>query len=122
MADENNRRFTIDNFLKRYDSAVRHLCRCQPIKNEEIINYMKLHRTYATVVDELCSTNPIEDVKETLHAAACLQAEALAARENHEEVGYLYQRVGMYDQAIDSFVQCGLWTACLSLATSIQMR
>lgn len=121
MVDENYRRFTIDNYLKRYDSAVRHLCRCRPVRTEETISYMKLHRTYVAVVDELCSTSTLE-VEQCLHTAACLQADTLIARENYEEAGYLYQRVGLYDRALESFQQSGDWSSCLSLASLIQMR
>lgn len=123
MADENDRRFTIDNSLKRYDSAIRHLCRCRPPRTEQIISYMKLHRTYVSVVDELCTASADDDeIKKALQAAACLQAETLAARENYEEAGYLYQRVGLYELALDSFQQCGMWSNCLSLASLVQMR
>lgn len=121
MVDENARRFTIDNYLKRYDSAVRHLCRCRPVRTEEIIGYMKLHRTYISVVDELCSA-PTVEVRQCLNTAAGLQADTLTARENYEEAGYLYQRVGLYDRALESFHQSGDWSNCLSLASLIQMR
>ena len=123
MTDENERRFTIDNSLKRYDSAVRHLCHCRPARTEQIISYMKLHRTYVSVVDELC-TMPTDDsdIKKALQAAASLQAEYLAAKDNYEEAGYLYQRVGLYDLALDSFLQCGMWSNCLSLASLVQQR
>lgn len=121
MVDENDRRFTIDNYLKRYDSAVRHLCRCRPVRTEEITSYMKLHRTYMSVVDELCSSPNQEDVQQCLNTAAILQADTLTARENYEEAGYLYQRVGLYDRAIESFQQSGDWSNCLSLASLVQM-
>lgn len=122
MVEENDRRFTIDNSLKRYDSAVCHLCRCRPVKTEQIIAYMKLHRTYVSVVDELCTASPMDEVKAALQAAACLQAEILASRDNHEEAGYLYQRVGAYNLALHSFEQCGMWANCLSLGTQLQLR
>ncbi|KAK4012972.1 hypothetical protein OUZ56_025220 [Daphnia magna] len=122
MADDNERRFTIDNSLKCYDSAIRHLCRCRPVRTEQIIAYMKLHRTYVSVVDELCTVLPKDVVKTALQAAACLQAEILASRDNHEEAGYLYQRVEAYDLALHSFEQCGMWANCLSLASKLQLN
>lgn len=122
MADDNERRFTIDNSLKCYDSAIRHLCRCRPVRTEQIIAYMKLHRTYVSVVDELCTVLPKDEVKTALQAAACLQAEILASRDNHEEAGYLYQRVEAYDLALHSFEQCGMWANCLSLASKLQLK
>ena len=122
MTDENERCFTIDNSLKRYDSAVRHLCRCRPIRTDQITSYMKLHRVYVSVIEELCTVSPVSEVKETLQAAAYLQAEILVSRENHEEAGYLYHRVGLYNLAVDSFKQCGLWKNCLSIASFVHMR
>jgi hypothetical protein len=64
----------------------------------------------------------MSEVKEALQVAACLQAEILISRDNHEEAGYLYQRVGLYNLAVDSFKQCGKWENCLSIASFIQMR
>ena len=122
MADENERRFTIDNSLKRYDSAVRHLCHCRPFRTEQVTSYMKLHRVFVSVIDELCTVSPVSEVKEALQAAACLQAEILISRDNHEEAGYLYQRVGLFNLAVDVFKQCGMWENCLSIASSVQMR
>lgn len=120
MADEEERRFTIDNSLKRYESAVRHLCRCRPVRTDQIVNYMKLHRVYAAVVEELV-TCP-DDGTVALQTAACLLADTMMSRENHEEAGYLYQRVGLYQQALDSFKLCGLWSNCLALASRLEMR
>ena len=122
MPDENDRRFTIENFLKRYDLAVRHLCRCRPCRTNDIIAYMKLHKTYSAVVEELCSVTQDSEVRSALHAAACLKAETLETKQNHEEAGYLYQRVGLYSEAISSFQLCGMWTNCVALAATIQMR
>ena len=120
LADEQERRFTIDNSLKRYDSAIRNLCRCRPIRTEQVLGYMKLHRVYAAVVDELAATPG--DVKEPLQAAARLLAETMSSRDNHEEAGYLYQRVELYQEALNSFKLCGLWNNCLALASTLPMR
>jgi len=123
MADEHERRFTIDNSLKRYDSAVRNLCRCRPFRTEQVVGFMKLHRIFSPVVDELsCNVPLLEDSKEALQTAARFQAETLSARENHEEAGYLYQRVQLYNEALSSFQQCGLWSNCLALASVLQLR
>ena len=123
MTDEHERRFTIDNSLKRYYSAVRNLCRCRPVRTEQIVGYMKLHRIYAPVVDEIsCNVPVIDEAKKVLQTAACLQADTLTARENHEEAGYLYQRVELYKEALGSFQLCGLWNNCLALAALLQLR
>ena len=122
MEDLALRRFTIDNSLKRYDSAVRHLCRCRPVKTQQIISYMKLHRIYTAVIEEFCAVPIVEETQEVLRTAACLQAETLTARENNEEAGYLYQRVELYDKALASFKKCGLWKHCLSLASRLNFR
>lgn len=123
MADEHERRFTIDNSLKHYNSAVRNLCRCRPFRTEQVISYMKLHRIYSPVVDELsCNVPFLEESNVALQTAARFQAETLTARENHEEAGYLYQRAQLYSEALGSFQQCGLWSSCLALATLLQLR
>lgn len=122
MADEYECKFTIDNFLKRHDSATRHLCRCRPVRTEEIISYMKLHRTFVSVVDELCVISPLDEVRECLHAAACFQADILTAKDNYQEAGYLYQRVELYGLALNAFQQSADWITCLSLASLIGMR
>jgi len=121
MEDEYFRRFTIDNSLKRYDSALRHLCLCRPVKTEQIIRYMKLHRIYTPAIDELCSTPMVDETREALQTAATLQAETLTSRENYEEAGYLYQRVELNDKALDCFKKCGQWKQCLSLASTLQL-
>lgn len=121
MTDENERRFTIDNSIKRYDSAVRHLCRCRPVRTEQILSFAKLQRVYTPVVEELSVASDGEG-KEALQSAAVLLAESLTARENHEEAGYLFQRVGLYQRALDSFKLCGLWNNCLAMASVLKMR
>ena len=121
MTDPHMRRFTIDNSLKRYESAARHLCRCQPIRTSEIVSYMKLHRTYAAVIDELCLAHSSE-TEQVLQTAAALQADSLIARSNFEEAGYVYQRAGLYEKALSAFQQCGAWNNCLSLATVLNME
>lgn len=123
MEDEFYRRFTIDNSLKRYSSALRHLCLCRPVKTEQIIRYMKLHRIFTPAIDELCSSTPIlEETKEALQTAATLQAETLKSRDSYEEAGYLYQRVELFDQALTCFQKCGLSQQCLALASILQFR
>lgn len=120
VTDVHFRRFSIDNSLKRYDSAVRHLCHCRPVRTKEIVSYMKLHRIYTPVIDEFCLI-PTEDVKDALETAACWQADTLTARNSHEEAGYIYQRVGLYQKALSSFQECGLWRNCVSLSSLISM-
>ena len=114
-------RFSIDNSLKHYDSAVRNLCRSQPVRTKEIVSYMKLHRIYTPVIDEFCLRST-EDVREALEAAACWQADTLTARSNYEEAGYVYQRVRLYEKALSSFQLCGLWRNCISLSSLISME
>jgi len=123
MEDEYFRRFTIDNSLKRYSSALQHLCHSRPFKTEQIIRYMKLHRIFAPVIDELCSISPIlEETREALQTAATLQAETFKSRDSYEEAGYLYQRVELYAQALACFEKCGLSEQCLALASVLQYR
>ncbi len=55
MEDVHLRRFSIDSSLKRHDAAVVHLCRCRPVRTAEIVAFMKLHKSYAPVVDHFCS-------------------------------------------------------------------
>lgn len=117
MPDENFRRFTIDNSLKKYESAIRNLCRCQPVRTEEIVNFMKLHRIYLPVIDELSGG----EEKEALQEAARLQAATLASRDCHEEAGYLFQRVGLLGEALSSFVLSASWNSCLSVASQLKM-
>jgi len=120
MEDEYFRRFTIDNSLKRYAPALRHLCLCRPVKTEQIIRYMKLHRIFTPAIDELCSTPILEEAKQALQMAATLQAETLKSRDSCEEAGYLYQRVELYDEALTCFQKCGLSQQCLALASILQ--
>ena len=122
MEDEYFRRFTIDNSLKRYAPALRHLCLCRPVKTEQIIRYMKLHRIFTPAIDELCSTPILEEAKQALQMAATLQAETLKSRDSCEEAGYLYQRVELYDEALTCFQKCGLSQQCLALASILQFR
>ena len=116
-------RFTIDKGLKRYESALRHLCRCQPVRAQDIIAYMNLHRRYIAALEEFCQPGAAQDwsedegVSQVVQAAAGSQADLLTWRGKHEEAGYLYQRVGLYDRAMSSFRQCASWTNCLSMAS-----
>ena len=125
MSDEHYRRFTIENGLKHYESALRHLCRCRPVRAQDIIVYMNLQRIYSAVLEEFCLPETAhewsedEGISRVVQAAADSQAELLTSRGNHEEAGYLYQRVGLYDRAMSSFQQCASWTNCLTMASLI---
>jgi elongator complex protein 1 len=44
--EENYQKFTIDKHLKKYESALLHLSKCDEAHAEECLNFIKTHKLY----------------------------------------------------------------------------
>jgi elongator complex protein 1 len=128
-------RFAIDDYLKRYESALLHLTLCGPQKTfDHVLAYIKkhdLHREGMKLYKSLRDQHDVSTPSNLLiQAILGMYADCLADKNQHADaalgmsLSYLivaYELVGEKEKAVESYTKAGLWRESLNIAYSIPM-
>ncbi|XP_065575394.1 elongator complex protein 1-like isoform X1 [Artemia franciscana] len=95
--DENDRRYTIDIFLCRYDRAVQALAKCGPSRFEQLKELVMKHNLYLEAL--ICFEDKIEEKK----VISCMFADHLLGSRKVYEAGSFYYRGEAFQEALNCF-------------------
>lgn len=109
---ELRRKFSIDDFLKRYEKALGWLYELEKSKEEldveeEIEEYMVNHSLYKTALR-------LYDQGERRNKVLSLYSDALYNEAKYNESGAIYELLGDYEKAVNSYSKSKQWQNCLS--------
>ncbi|CDH60280.1 pol ii transcription elongation factor [Lichtheimia corymbifera JMRC:FSU:9682] len=107
-------RFRIDDYLKRYASALRNLTRAGDEHFDELLNYMRKHTLYKVALEEYAN-NP-EKKNVILNA----YAEHLADTSAYDESAIVYQLCNEMEKALNSYRLAGSWREAFAMANQLQ--
>ena len=107
------RQFSIDNDLKRYSKALKHLQ--EPNDFEEFKFYMAKHELYNIAIE----LYRYDDAR--LRELMRMYADFLSAHNRHKEAGILYEYITDFNSAYEAYRAANMWQECLYCATLANM-
>lgn len=121
--DFNYQRFSIDNHLKKYISALDHLSKCGPERFEEVILYAKKHKLFRRLL-HLYPEGSLEYKRALLEFAEFEfeKREFNQAAIRKDIFKLVYQMAHSYELAIDCYVRSLLWKEAISLIVETGME
>ncbi|KAJ8653293.1 hypothetical protein O0I10_011043 [Lichtheimia ornata] len=107
-------RFRIDDYLKRYDSALRNLTRAGDEHFDELLGYMRKHTLYKVALEEYAN------IPEKKNVILNAYAEHLADTSAYDESAIVYQLCNEMDKALNSYRLAGSWREAFAMANQLQ--
>lgn len=114
--EENYRKFKIDEHLKKYEKAVKHIAKCGETNLAEALAFIEKHRVYRAALEEYKNLD-------NCHKKVCLLfAEYLRGIGKLDEASIMYERAGDLSQAIQTAKSSLDWRRCLSLCNKDEIK
>ncbi|XP_012140908.1 elongator complex protein 1 [Megachile rotundata] len=112
--DENYMKYSIDLYLKRYDSALEHVAK-EANKFNECINLIRNHDLYSKALKLFGKDS--EQYKEV----ARMYGEFLQKKKQYQEAGIMFQRSCDFKQALNAYTLAGSWQDVIILCTQMKL-
>ncbi|XP_013379508.1 elongator complex protein 1 [Lingula anatina] len=112
--ESNYQKFTIDNHLKRYSSALGHIAKCGPSHFSECLTLVKDHSLYAQALQLFDKTT-----QEYMEIASAYGTH-LSDKKQYEDAGLMYSKAGDHEKALNAFVKALSWRMALIMAAKLQ--
>jgi len=129
VSSEDRRKFKIDERLRRFSKAVRHLINDDLVQVDEVLKYMDRHRLYTDVVEYITTSLTTQDeileenerkqkkdrLEELLKESKSLYGKYLEEHNRVKEASLMYRQGGHLSKAIDCAVKSGSWESALEM-------
>lgn len=114
LMEENYQKFTIDNDLKRYESALKHLIKCREEKSDELLIFIKQHCLYSKALNLI----PNNDLRYKNIAEEF--GSFLISKRHFSEAGMMYLRCGKQENALKCFTEASDWQMVMNIAHKLE--
>ncbi|XP_077290540.1 elongator complex protein 1 [Arctopsyche grandis] len=112
--EENYRKYYIDNDLKRYDTALKHLIACGPERSAELLTFVKQHCLYSKAICQI----PNDDDRYKRIAEEF--GNFLVSKRHYTEAGMMYLRSSHAEKALECFIEALDWQSSITIAIELK--
>lgn len=113
--EENYRKFTIDNYLKRYSSALKHIAKLED-KTDEFLEFMCKHELYPDALKLFDKKHKVYEEIMNLHGDYFLR------KNRYEDAGIAFHKIRNYERALEAYVTGGCWKEAIGVSSMLKLR
>lgn len=113
--EQNYRYFTIDKHLKRFESALTHISRCED-KFDECMKFIADHGLYKTAMSIFEKSN------ENYSKVASAYAAHLMKHRNYSEAAIMFRRSGDLESALENSMEAHDWRESILIAKELNYK
>ncbi|KAI7866463.1 IKI3 family-domain-containing protein [Spinellus fusiger] len=107
-------RFRIDDYLKRYEKALKNLSCTGDDRFQELVEYMRKHSLYLPALSVYANRPPQKQIILNVYGEYLTQSNA------YSEAGIVYTMANNLEKALQAYCMDGSWRECFSLAKQMK--